>query len=67
MIEILSCSADDVWPDAPAAMGSERESSFLLPQLMGALAGESLGLDSCDQERRGLKFSLFRWAAKWSH
>ncbi|AUO46956.1 hypothetical protein [Pseudomonas ogarae] len=45
-----------LWPDTSIVIYPEHESGFLLPQLMGALAGESAGFvsnDLCQQRAHG--------------
>ncbi|MHC8320731.1 hypothetical protein ACYZT4_08520 [Pseudomonas sp. GB2N2] len=45
MSDITHSCADSSWPDSSFVPHSEYESGFLLPQLMGALATESGGLE----------------------
>ncbi len=45
MIDTPQSCAESLWPETPSMTHREFESGFLLPQLMGALAGESAGLD----------------------
>lgn len=42
MIEVTHSSDGHLWLDTPAMATGEYEGGFLLPQLMGALASESM-------------------------